>query len=441
MIWPSDQNKRSELARIMDGSIRSTLLWTAEVASRRRWLLIVPLFVMLPVSIGFAVLLGGGYAARSLVMLQETVASNPLAHDTTEPNADRMAQMLKGLRALLASDYVLSPVVENTSEQPLDPVTRASHIKELAKNVSVDLYGSDFLEFRLAGRSPMGLGDKLRSIMSNLIGALVAPPGESAGLFALHSLKDNLTAAEREAVALDARIAGLLPSGLDAARAQLSDWARLRKSAAEQLSALNQSMGEISDLHPGPEAGSGTAVPSSTLQDSRKALQGQIAEIARRMDALNERVKTYEQAQVEKADLAKSIATLRTRFDAEKTRFGGESAASWGAMIRAPERMIVVDPPKDPELRTSSRLYFVASGAFGGLLLGITLVILAEIFDTTLRTADQMLAIAGVPCLGSLPVLAGRVRGQYAVGSAYTGVGRLSAPHVQRQDRRLRYHA
>lgn len=419
--------------REMDSSIRSTLLRTIDIVVRRRYLLVIPLLIMLPVSIAFAMLMGGGYSARSLVMLQETVASNPLAHEVSEPNLDRMAQMLKGLRALLASDYVLSPLVDDGSGEAVDTVTRASRVRELSKDVSVDLLGNDFLEFRLAGSAPSGLGDKLQSIMTNLIGALVAPPGENAGLFALRSLEEKLASADRQSAALATRIADVLPTGLAAAESQLATLKRRKAELADRVSLLDQEISKA--IKPAP-AQDGT-VGSNALVDERTSLQKQLADLLGPIETLTGRIAAFRQAQTEKAAVTESAAAIRAKLDVEKVRFGGEPTSTWGTMINAPERMIVVDPPQDPKLRTSSRMYFVVSGAFGGLLLGVALVILAEIFDTTLRSVDQMTAIAGVPCLGSLPVLAGLSGAvRYPVGVAFAGTPQLSRSASRLADRR-----
>lgn len=423
----------------MDSSIRSTFLRTIDIAVRRRFLLIVPLLIMLPVSVACAAWLGGGYAARSLVMLQETVASNPLGHDASEPNPDRMAQMLKGLRALLASDYVLSPIVDEGPGEAIDAATHAGRVRDLAKNVSVDLLGNDFLEFRLAGSSPTGLGDKLQSIMTNLIGALVAPPGESAGLFALHALEEKLAGADQLAAALDTRIAGVLPGGLAAAETQLTDLKRHQSELIAKVSRLDQEIGKA----PGtaPDSRQGAVRVGAAPVDTRVAIKKQLASLFGAIEALNGQITAFRQAQAEKVTVMASAAALRAKVEAEKPRFGGEAVATWGAMVNAPERMIVVDPPQDPKLRTASRLYFVVSGALGGALLGVALVILAEIFDTTLRNVDQMVAIAGVPCLGSLPSL-GAASGstRYPLGLAFAGAPQLSRPADRLEDRRSVRH-
>jgi capsular polysaccharide biosynthesis protein len=329
----------------MENTVRSTVSRTIEIAWRRRFLLVVPFFMMLPMGIVGAVFLPGHYTARSLVMLQVAVASNPLAKEGAEaPDADRMAQIMGSLRALLASDFVLSPVVDDSSDPPVDAKDRAARIKELAKNISVDLLGNDFLEFHLSGSASKGLGLELQKTMTSLINALVAPPGANASAFLSNNLRDELATADSTYDKLERHIASMLPGDPD-----------------------------------------------------------------------------YQRAQTEMVDLARSRAVLRERYTEEKARLGG-SVTNWRSVINAPERMIIVDPPKDPVLRSSSRLYVALSAPLAGILLGIALVVLAEVFDKTIRYANQM-SFAGVPFLGSLPLL---IEGENTARLTFSAALRLS---------------
>ena len=205
----------------MENSIRSTISRIIEIAWRRRFLLLVPFLIMLPMGVIAAVYLSGGiYIARSLVMLQVAIAGNPLAKAAETPDAAGMSQIMGSLKALLASDYVLSPVVDNSGSPPLDSKDRAARIKALARNVSVNLLGNDFLEFNLVGSSPKGLGLELQKIMTSLINALVAPPGTVASTFLLNSLRDELTAADSTYDKLDHRLSSMSPNDADYQRAQ-----------------------------------------------------------------------------------------------------------------------------------------------------------------------------------------------------------------------------
>ena len=117
---------------------------------------------------------------------------------------------------------------------------------------------------------------------------------------------------------------------------------------------------------------------------------------------------------------ARSRTALRERYAEEKARLGG-SVTNWRSVINAPERMIIVDPPKDPDLRSTSRQYVALSAPLAGILLGIVLVILAEVFDKTIRYTDQM-SFAGVPFLGSMPLLK---EGEAAARLAFSAALRL----------------
>ena len=54
----------------MENTVRSTVSRTIEIAWRRRFLLVVPFLIMLPMGIVGAVFFPSHYSARSLVMLQ-----------------------------------------------------------------------------------------------------------------------------------------------------------------------------------------------------------------------------------------------------------------------------------------------------------------------------------------------------------------------------------
>ena len=371
---------------------------------RRRWLLIVPILFFLPASVGLAYLRGGSYSARSLVMLQETVTSNPLGHETTEPSLDRMAETLKGLRALLVSDYVLGPVVDELNPKPLDGKTlngktRAAKIQELAKHINVDLLGNDFLEFRLTGGEAKGLGRTLQKVMTNVIAALMAHPGERAGHFVLNALEEKLGAAQRRISELDAVGKASPLFDIKQAEDQLAAYSDRKKalSATAKSQPANKVAGEPQAQMPTPAANA-AAVQSEETNNA-------LAELDAKSQALTDQVESARAARNERLNLETTVRTIQARIEGEKANVANSASTGWAEMLNAPEKMIIVDPPRDPELPSSSRLFFIASGLLGAMLLGAALVVLAEIFDTTLRREDQIAAIAGVPCLGELPLL------------------------------------
>ncbi len=79
-------------------------------AWRRRLLLTLPLLVMLPLSLLWWQLGPRTYVATSLMLLQETGATNPLARESVGAPTGRIQDRIAGLQALLKSDRVLGNV-------------------------------------------------------------------------------------------------------------------------------------------------------------------------------------------------------------------------------------------------------------------------------------------------------------------------------------------
>ena len=182
-----------------------------DAAWRRRYLLVVPLLIMIPVSIAAALLFPGGYVARSLMLLQETAGNNPLAKEATALPSDRMRERVSALRALLASDFVLGQALEDLGGDAYSSKQRASKIQELRQAVSVDLIGGDILEFRLSGSTAEGLGRQLEIVTSRLMETLLAQGAMSVGEILINKRQQELEAAERQNAALKKRMADALP--------------------------------------------------------------------------------------------------------------------------------------------------------------------------------------------------------------------------------------
>src|ERR1043165_6435573 len=65
-----------------------------QAAWRRRFLLIVPLLILIPISFAIAFLIPGTYTAHTLLLLQEGEKGNPLAREAALPGS--MQQRVAG---------------------------------------------------------------------------------------------------------------------------------------------------------------------------------------------------------------------------------------------------------------------------------------------------------------------------------------------------------
>jgi hypothetical protein len=82
----------------------------------------------------------------------------------------------------------------------------------------------------------------------------------------------------------------------------------------------------------------------------------------------------------------------------------GSTAGIAPSVLKAPERIKLIDPPRDPVLPATSGLRIVL-GAFAlSLVVAAGLVALAEILDTTVRSQAQFERITGLAVLTRLPV-------------------------------------
>jgi len=71
--------------------------------------------------------------------------------------------------------------------------------------------------------------------------------------------------------------------------------------------------------------------------------------------------------------------------------------------MRTPERIVVIDRPRDPEVAAVGRSRVALIGLASGAVLALGLGILGELLDRRVRTADQLRVAAGVDVLARLP--------------------------------------
>jgi len=180
-----------------------------QAAWRRRFLVIVPVLLMIPLSIAAAFLLPRTYIARTLLVMQEGEQSNPLARDNPTPAV--LNQRVQGLDALLKSDQVLLPFVQGgDTKLPADTASRQK-IEQLRRDLSLELVGSDFLEIQLRGAKKEGLGSQLQQVLNRFFEVLLAEDAPNAGQIIVQSRSDELKTAENARAAAQTKLKNILP--------------------------------------------------------------------------------------------------------------------------------------------------------------------------------------------------------------------------------------
>ena len=358
-------------ARMADGPglpLDQSFAWLfgrfVQAAWRRRFLLIVPILVMIPISLAAAFMLPRTYVARTLLVTQEGEASF-LGRDAGQ--AVSPSQRVAGLEALLKSDQVLLPIV--SAENPGDDNTSARRkVAELRRALSIELIGTDFLEIELKGSQQEGLGKKLHHILTRLFEVLLTENAPTATQIVLQSSLEELRAAERRHAAIEAKLKELLPDGLP--------------RALERLSALQA--------------------------DTRQSTGTAASERPREQEAaaLSRLIEQYKSLQPELETTSRQAATLQETYQNNLARAGNLPSTSGISILSAPGRIKIIDSPADPLGATVSRLLYLAAGLLGAIFIGVGLAWLAELLDTRIRYPDQLAATTGIPVLATLPRLA-----------------------------------
>ncbi|WP_165820425.1 hypothetical protein [Microvirga sp. KLBC 81] len=305
-------------------------------AWRRRLLIVLPILLMLPVSIAAAIILPKAYTARALMQLQEAGRDNPFSREGDPASSVyRVQERFAGLRALFMSESVLAKALGAEVDR-LPPVEREATIGELRQALSLDLIGGDFIEVKLVGAKPEGLGKRLEAVMASFLEALVPEQG-------------GATAAQLM---------------VNARRQELDALLRIREEVQRELAAL---------LPDGSEDAAATALTGSMI----------------RVRGLQDRL----------AALDREIAAARESYESYQQRFSGATSVRSVGILKAPELIRIVDPPRDPATASRSRFMYFVSGITAGGLLGLGLAFIAERLDQRVRHADEASEATGLPVL------------------------------------------
>jgi uncharacterized protein involved in exopolysaccharide biosynthesis len=414
-----------------------------ETAWRRRVLIALPILVMLPLSIIGSRFLPQTYITKALLVMSETGSDNPLikAAGTSERIRDRAP----GLQALVKSDRVLMNALQDIlgDRMPSDPKRLAQALKDLDGQLSFEMIGTDFLELQLKGSNPIGLGRKLEAITSRFLESLVSPDQAalSATQVLLEKRRDDLAATEKALARFREQLGERALAAIAANETRLKDaQAALQTQSADinavdaEIAALKATVGTFAAAENAGKRQAEISLAVTTAEGAEKgrtpasqaealAARGRAA-LLTQLQALETRVATLRrdltQATATVADqarlgadsrspegqlrrLEREVAESRALFDSYRQRFPSAVVGRSLQVLNAPERIRVIDSPRDPQFPATSRLKFMLAGLMAGLVLAVGLTGCAELLDQRLRSASDFEGIAGVPVIGRLP--------------------------------------
>ena len=414
-----------------------------ETAWRRRVLIALPILIMLPLSIIGSRFLPQTYITKSLLVMSETGSDNPLikAAGTTERIRDRAP----GLQALVKSDRVLLNALHDIlgDRMPTDPKRIAQALKDLDGQLSFEMIGTDFLELQLKGSNPAGLGRKLEAVTSRFLESLVSPDqaAMSATQVLLEKRRDDLTGTEKALARFKEQLGERALAAIAANDTRLKEaQATLQTQAADintidaEIAALKSTIGSFASSENAGKRQAEINLAVTTAEAAEKgrtpaqqaealAARGRAAQLTQlqtletrgatlRRDLTQATSLVADQSRVA-ADgrspegqlrrLEREVAEARALFDSYRQRFPGAVVGRSLQVLNAPERIRVIDSPRDPQFPATSRLKFMIAGLMAGLVLAVGLTGCAELLDQRLRTASDFESVAGVPVIGRLP--------------------------------------
>jgi len=409
----------------MNSSIINGVRILVHAAWRRRYLILIPLLIGIPLSLAAALMAPKQYRAEALLLLQETNSQNPLlSGDDPQPVArDKLA----ALTALLKSDWMLSSVIDEIGapEDLSSEEARARAKKELDQRLGLNLIGQQFLSFSLTGSKAEGLGDDLNAIVTRFVEALLLPNQLLVGAPQLVIAKREAELAEIRKQTANAQqiVQGgnleRLEQARDVAIAARGQQAETVVSAQETVEKRRQAIGQLgldplraSEILAGLNAPAGDEAGASADEKVVAALQelvsaeaalakaqAELAQAEASVASQQEAIESYSRAQANMKALGDSLRVAERRLIAERQRLRDIQTDGTLKILRAPEFIRVVDKARDPKIPERGRFIYFLLGVMASVALAGGAAALAELLDDRIRDREGITNALGVPVI------------------------------------------
>jgi len=451
----------------VESSLAKNVHYFIEIVWRRRFFILVPLLVSIPLIVIGSAYLPVRYTARTLLFFENAI-SDPLRLERVRYQYQRRAPSLHDeINALLKSGFIIDSALKQImgEEYPKTATQQALARQRLRASLSVIQIGSGFYEIRLRASDPQELGEKLEVVTSRFLESLLMggrAPATSVQLV-LKRRKFEMQQAEKAVKEFERDIAGE-----QAGRNMLTKASQLEKTAQrveakkQELTTVNlaidKALSETGDGLPDRRARGREIVAEPIRDRSPTSLVEKMRELIKTLLLVRSAAGVTEPSEVAaaKKPLAESskIAGLkakRDRLQGEVDRLAAdvqgieaflaeqegaidlakrlnrqlqETTAAYQSYVKwqpnsstasrrplklggSPGNIKVIDPPRDPKFADVSRMMYVMAGIFAGLVLGCSAAIVAEMFDQRLRRPEEFVAILGAPVICRLPTSQG----------------------------------
>lgn len=391
----------------------------------RRYLVFTPLMLALPLGILLSIVLPRTYVASTLLLLQESGSSSFLG--SSSPMQPYQSQdRFNGLQALLKSDRVLRSVVAEL-ERDAPPQTarlQSLAIDRLKSSINLSQLNSEMIEIRLRGPKSEGLGKTLEIITARLLESLLSPEEVvvTAPQLIVEHRRSQLVSSQKAYQAFLHRLQSDRPEGSKsspAASSESIDDLRVRAAALRANLGLKDATGtslETSIDHARARVAEGAAkndAPRLDIAIAQRQLdqlvelrdvEGRIAAHPDTSSRPGENKDLSIASTIEEAAKLYSAVQIATeKFNDAERRFGTRLAGVKFQILRAPEQITIIDPPKDPEFPTLSRTIIILSTLALAGIFGLGAALIADFADPRIRSIETLSRLTGAPVWGRLP--------------------------------------
>jgi capsular polysaccharide biosynthesis protein len=428
------------MMRTFETSLAATLPRLLGMLWVRRYLWVTPLLLSIPLALVLAMTLPRSYVARTLLLLQESGGDSPLSREVRNPESSR--DRISGLQTLVKSERIMKAVLREVrgGTLPESQIELALALAELSRAVSVEVLTNDMIEVRLRGSKPVGMGKTLEAVTARLLESLLSPEDVilTAPQLLVDRRKEQIEIAERALaafierartrpkVAAPARAPADRPAAIElttlieeqnqtlAAIERLrTELALANADRATLIARIDQARTSVAGYETRTDAPREELVLArrqleqllrlQELEEQQDVRQVTINRIVERAAPARSEAATADEIAAEQRALEMAVESARERYAATLRRFGTRAGATPVQILRAPERITIIDPPKDPDIATVSRSTIAALTMLGALVIGLGLALTSDMLDPRLRSANRLQAISGVPIWGRLP--------------------------------------
>lgn len=426
----------------MTNNISNHILDILHAVWRRRYLICIPILAAVPLAVIIAKLGPKVYIAKALMLLQEAGGNNPL---NTRPSAYgqiAMKERVAGLRALMNSDRVLASAVRDIYgiNAQDDPAGADIAKYNLSQALSLELIGTDFLEFRLKGSSPHGLGTELQIITTRFLESLLLPEqsaisasellvekrrkdleeaqraysefrqGEGRnwlGEFETHKsqltrleqqLESARTTHEAHRTLLDAIKEKQSPENADAnniknnitrVKAELKKLAVLGPESKAQLTSTKQQLDLLSQLE-------------TAMVDFNKSRQ-LVEQTETAILDLRQKLAKLQKVNIHGIQLERRVRETQQTLDSFLRRYTAKAPDKGINVLEAPQSIKMIDHPQDPTQPENSGLKYFIFTILAAIGLGTGLALFAELIDPRLHRESDIETLTNLPVIARLP--------------------------------------